>query len=182
MTRRSKDDSGPITPRSINSSLSVNTPSLSGAAPTTRSRRSVVTGRRSQISTDLITGTPVFLGPTSFSAVFMENRENLEPLPTPEQSISGSVADGANRSRDAGPYVETVGGSLIQLGATVLDQIPNKDMCKALFQTSHHPHDGFKRLAGLETSDEIWEVWREESNLSLGHKHIELSKDCFCPT
>lgn len=149
------------------------------AAPPTRPRHSAVAARRSQVGTDLVTGTP-FLGPTSFAAVFTENRENLDPLPTPDQSTTAnSVIDGYHHSYDTRGYIDVVEDSFIHLGAKVLDQIPDRETIRGLVRELMHPNDGFVRPLRLLMSHEIWDVWDDQLDLRLGRRHVELSRALF---
>jgi hypothetical protein len=102
----------------------------------------------------LFSGPSAFLGPTSFSAVFHDNRDNFEPV---SSDLPTSVeTETAVQSHDRVIDEPRIHSDLIKLGIKVLLKIPNETACNVIFSRHTNPNDGWIRLAGKRLSNSIW--------------------------
>lgn len=124
----------------------------------------------------LFEGTRAWIGPTSFSAVYQENRALLGQLPSPPEltelcnaKIWAELAQrrGASSSK------------WVQLGVEVLRQLPDTEqICDSLFSRHIGPNEGWIRLAGKMVSESMWKTFgslllgKQEENLERVSRHL----------
>ncbi|GAA85923.1 fungal specific transcription factor [Aspergillus luchuensis IFO 4308] len=101
-------------------------------------------------STPLIESSNEYLGPTSFTSVFMEHGDCFE-------LEDANKTSGIRRDPAPDPQVDT---PLVQLGARILSHIPEERNCSMLFSSHINPNDGWVRLAGHHSSDRMWNAFR----------------------
>ncbi|KAI2822908.1 transcriptional regulator family: Fungal Specific TF [Aspergillus niger] len=101
-------------------------------------------------STPLIDSPNEYLGPTSFTSVFVEHGDCFELEDTNRTSE-------IRRDSAPDPQVDT---PLVQLGARILSQIPEEHDCSTLFSSHINPNDGWIRLAGRHSLDRMWDAFR----------------------
>ena len=117
----------------------------------------------------LFEGTRAWMGPTSFNAVYQENRVQLGQLPgppSPSEMCSAKLwADYARRRGISS-------SKWVQLGIEVVRQIPGTEqICDTLFSRHVNPNDGWIRLAAKLVSESLWQTFgsllqdRREENL-----------------
>jgi hypothetical protein len=125
-------------------------------------------GPRRYPKTELFNGPRAYLGPTSFSAIFNENRDSLESLPTSRQAKS-TPSDGRVEQSTVDSSEEFIPENLMRLGLSVLAQVPSREVCSALFNVFISPNDGWPKLAGKEFADGLWDVWDNSKGPRLNH-------------
>ncbi|KEF59094.1 uncharacterized protein A1O9_03938 [Exophiala aquamarina CBS 119918] len=124
----------------------------------------------------LFEGTRAWIGPTSFNAVYQENRVLLGQLPRPPElaelcnaQIWAELAHrrGLSSSR------------WVQLGVEVLRQVPDTEqICDSLFARHVGPNEGWVRLAGKMVSQSLWKRYgslllgKQEENLEGLSRHL----------
>ncbi|GLB09920.1 hypothetical protein AtubIFM57258_005852 [Aspergillus tubingensis] len=101
-------------------------------------------------STPHIESSNEFLGPTSFTSVFVEHGDCFE-------LEDANKTSGIRRDLAPDPQVDT---PLVQLGARILSHIPEERNCSVLFSSHINPNDGWVRLAGHHSSDRMWDAFR----------------------
>ncbi|GFF46161.1 activator of stress genes 1 [Aspergillus udagawae] len=101
-----------------------------------------------------------YLGPTSFTSVFMEHgdRFELEPAVRASGSQADCVTD-PDLSSPPHPKCAT-DRQRLQLAAEVLQQIPGEQDCSSLFSRHVNPNDGWIRLAAHHSSERMWNALR----------------------
>lgn len=119
----------------------------------------------------LFEGTRSWMGPTSFNAVFQENRVRLGQLPSPpsqtELCTSKIWAELARRRGISS-------SKWVQLGIEVLRQIPDTEqICDSLFSRHVNPGDGWIRLAAKMVSESLWQTF---GSLLLGKQEENLER------
>lgn len=114
--------------------------------------------RQTSVSSSIFSGPSAFLGPTSFSAVFNDHRDNFEPVPSTNTQIlvQTPITAQPHHSATTKPVINP---DLIILGMKVLMQIPNEAVCEILFSRHINPNDGWIRLAGERLSSSIWPIF-----------------------
>ncbi|KAF2842237.1 hypothetical protein M501DRAFT_1013590 [Patellaria atrata CBS 101060] len=96
-----------------------------------------------------------FLGPTSFYAVFQENRDNLNSTDSPDTSGYSSIEHQTPHSaRSGGSDASTT--CLVALGIQALQQIPDEKTCDVLFARHVNLNDGWIRLAAVRLSQSMF--------------------------
>jgi hypothetical protein len=89
-----------------------------------------------------------FLGPTSFSAVFSDNRDNFG-------SASSNLATSTELLANQDFQMTNIDSDQIRMGIKVLTQIPNEVACEILFSRHTNPNDGSIRLAWKRLSSSL---------------------------
>jgi hypothetical protein len=143
--------------------------SVTGPIRETSSLPVLNTPARAAVEPSSIYRTPgSFLGPTSFSAVFSENRGNFEfphsasisnrdsPVELPQQAPQAQSLSSNSKSIIATTYEEEFSYDVVRLGMKVLSQIPSEEACRVLYSRHVNPNDGWVRLAGARLSASIW--------------------------
>ena len=100
----------------------------------------------------VFSGPSAFLGPTSFSAVFHDNRDNFEHTGAPPSVLIATSPHIPHAAVDEPRF----SSDLVTMGAKVLLQIPNEAACNVLFSRHINPDDGFIRLSCERLSSSIW--------------------------
>lgn len=124
----------------------------------------------------LFEGTRAWMGPTSFNAVFQENRVQLGQSPSPptqsDMCLAKLWADYARRRGISS-------SKWVQLGIEVVRQIPSTEqICDSLFSRHVNPNDGWIRLAAKMVSESLWQTFgslledRREANLERLSSHL----------
>jgi len=93
----------------------------------------------------LFSGPAAFFGPTCFSAVYQEYKDNLDEGPPPQPIL---VDQDPNMTLD-----------IVNLGAKALAQIPDELTCRTVFSRHVNPNDGWIRLAGPKLSGSIFQAF-----------------------
>ncbi|GIJ84879.1 hypothetical protein Asppvi_003730 [Aspergillus pseudoviridinutans] len=113
-----------------------------------------------QQTTPVIDSPTEYLGPTSFTSVFMEHGDRFEL----EDAVraSGSQADRVtDPDLNLPPQPKYAADrQRLQLGAEVLQQIPGERDCSNLFLRHVNPNDGWIRLAAHHSSEGMWNAFR----------------------
>lgn len=99
----------------------------------------------------LLSAPTAFLGPTSFSSVFEENKLSLEAL-----QISDPLPQQTHEFRN---------NHFLSLGVRVLSSIPDQASCNTLFLRHINPHDGWIRSAGSKLSDSLFDMFRARKSI-----------------
>ncbi|EAW23478.1 putative transcription factor [Aspergillus fischeri NRRL 181] len=113
-----------------------------------------------QQTTPMIDSPTEYLGPTSFTSVFMEHGDRFEL----KHAVRGSGSQ-ADRVTDpdlsSPPQPKSAADrQRLQLGAEVLQQIPGEQDCSSLFSRHVNPNDGWIRLAAHHSSERMWNAFR----------------------
>lgn len=124
----------------------------------------------------LFEGTRAWMGPTSFNAVFHENRIRLGQLPSPPSPTEFCVSKvWAELARRRG----ISSSKWVQLGIEVLRQIPDTEqICDSLFSRHPNPNDGWITLAAKMVSESLWQTFgslllgKQEDNLETLARHL----------
>ncbi|GFF77803.1 hypothetical protein IFM62136_09657 [Aspergillus lentulus] len=113
-----------------------------------------------QQTTPVIDSPTEYLGPTSFTSVFMEHGDRFELENT--VSALGSQADRVTDPdlRSIPQPNSDVDRQRLQLGAEILQQIPGERDCPSLFSRHVNPNDGWIRLAAHHSSERMWNAFR----------------------
>jgi hypothetical protein len=105
-----------------------------------------------------LSDSPVFFGPTSFSAVFHENEEDLGP--------NVHSGEGVLESEDALLHKSEIGNDaldahLVRLGTKVLSHLPDQQTCNFLLQRHLDTNltDGWFKPATQYISDALWSTY-----------------------
>ncbi|GKZ25096.1 hypothetical protein AbraIFM66951_001590 [Aspergillus brasiliensis] len=106
-----------------------------------------------------------YLGPTSFTSVFVENGDRFE---LEDAKWTTDIR------RDCVPY-RPVDTPVVQLGARILHQIPEERDCSTLFSKHINPNDGWIRLAGRYSSDRMWETFRSALRRRSEEDKLEIA-------
>ena len=124
----------------------------------------------------LFEGTRSWIGPTSFSAVYQENRALLGQLPSPPE-----LAEVCNAKiwAELAQRRGLSSSKWVQLGVEVLRHVPETEqICDSLFSRHSGPNDGWVRLAGKMVSESLWKTFgsllldRREGNLEELSGHL----------
>ena len=98
-----------------------------------------------------------FLGPTSFSATFLDNSDGLGPLsgPTDEDMDTRKTSVPGNAAGNAKAVLTE---SQIQLGMQVLANIPDEATCRRLHELNQYTDNGILKLSDEYLSADIWKI------------------------
>ena len=144
----------------------------------TASRRTSSTSnlpKRVRPSTDLFGGHNDYLGETSFSAIFKENRANLDALPTPSMSLALSPGD-VNLE-------DTFPEHILRMGIRILDATPDFSIGRTLLQDrmiTTNPagwtkYDSWAGLSGERVMKSVWDVWDPDTGIRIGENHDKVA-------
>jgi hypothetical protein len=115
---------------------------------------------------------PGFLGPTSYSAVFLENESNIGPvsntgLPT---KISDSLVQIQEIEGDelvAKTHLQTV-------GLKILRQLPNQETCHILIDRNKQLNDGWLKHGTKHCAQSLWSTFGKYLSKSKNTREVEL--------
>ncbi|KAF5867078.1 hypothetical protein ETB97_003998 [Aspergillus alliaceus] len=118
-----------------------------------------------------------YLGPTSFTSVFMEHRDHFDV----ENALKASSDKDAQESSQPRLHHHDLHTSsqLLQIGTQVLLDVPDERSCKILFLKHINPNDGWIRLAGHILSDMMWSSFRTTLNGRHKEQLTDLSRLIF---
>lgn len=106
-----------------------------------------------------------YLGPTSFTSVFMEHSEHFEVDHALRQSEQNDWGKSNDKELDPpGTLGLSLDRQLLHLGVQVLRNIPDEWSCNVLFSKHVNPNDGWIRMAGQALSDSMWHTYGKELN------------------
>ncbi|OJJ78068.1 hypothetical protein ASPBRDRAFT_112726 [Aspergillus brasiliensis CBS 101740] len=140
-------------------------PELTSVSLSKEGTASTVNHRVAERTTPLIDSPNEYLGPTSFTSVFVEHSDRFE-------------LEDAKRTPDVrrdcvpDPLADT---PFVQLGARLLHQIPEERDCSTLFSKHINPNDGWIRLAGHYSSDRMWETFRSALRRRSEEDKLEIA-------
>lgn len=110
--------------------------------------------------TPILGNSAEYLGPTSFTSVFMEHSEHFEV--NHALRSSNPIRKSGHKDEKApssSPIEFTLDPHLLQLGVQVLRYIPDEGSCNVLFSKHVNPNDGWIRMAGRALSDSMWHTY-----------------------
>lgn len=121
----------------------------------------------------------VFFGPTSFSAVFHENEEDLGPAPN---SGEGVVTTEDSLQHKAEIENVALDVHLVRLGTKVLSRLPDRQTCNYLLQRHLHTNknDGWFKPATQYISDTMWSIYGRHLIGSRSMTEIETVARILC--
>jgi hypothetical protein len=121
----------------------------------------------------------VFFGPTSFSAVFHENEEDLGPN---LRSGEGLVATEDSLQHKAEVENVALDTHLVRLGTKVLSRLPDQQTCNVLLQRHLHTNnnDGWFKPATQYISDTLWFTYGRHLMGSRSMTEIETVARILC--
>ena len=121
----------------------------------------------------------VFFGPTSSSAVFHENADDLGPAP---HSGEGVVATEDSLQHKAEIQNVALDTHLVRLGAKVLSRLPDQQTCNHLLQRHLHTNnnDGWFKPATQHISDTMWSTYGRHLIGSRSITEIETVARILC--
>ena len=149
------------------------------------SRDAIAAGRRTSSTSDLpkrirppaclFGGHNDYLGETSFSAIFKENRANLDALPC--TSMSTALSSGDVNLDDTFPE------HILRMGIKILDTTPNSAVGQILLQdrmVTTNPagwtkYDAWAGLSGERVMKSLWDVWDPDTGIRIGKNHDKVA-------
>jgi hypothetical protein len=126
----------------------------------------------------ILTNSSVFFGPTSFSAVFHENQENLGPV---QNGDVVSATDSALEQK-TGVENDALDAHLVGLGRKVLSRLPDQQTCNLLLERHVHQNDndGWFKPATQYCSDTLWSTYGTYLIGSKSTTEIETVSRILC--
>jgi hypothetical protein len=112
-----------------------------------------------------------YLGHTSFSAVFVENRSDLEsPIVDPfphQKGLAPLTPDDSFDTRNQ----EIIDSEVIQESVRLLKALPDYNVVDRLFSKEYNPNDGWAKLAGPAIVESLY-AWLRSRN--CGYQNYQL--------
>ena len=144
-----------------------------------RCRQSFDLPRRSISKASSLFNCPAeFLGPTSFSAIFTENRSKFDPDSVPDHTASASSTPHL-LSSDHRNGQESLSEEILQLGVRVLSQIPDEAICDNLFECNTTPLMWSIRPAAERISMLLFETFGKQLR-KKDHDGLECLSRLIC--
>lgn len=126
----------------------------------------------------ILTHSGGFLGPTSFSAVFLENQQNLEhALPSGTGLPGDQVLDQLQSQTRVDVSLDA---RMTQLGIKVLARLPDRETCLALLERQRVTDYVWMTLATKYCIESLWSTYRTELSKSSGVPGLELLAHILC--
>jgi hypothetical protein len=136
------------------------------------------TGAKVAVRTGL-NDSSVFFGPTSFSAVFHENEEDLGPAPNSREGVM-TTEDSLQYKAEIENVALDV--HLVRLGMKVLSRLPDQQTCNHLLQRHLCTNniDGWFKPATQYISDTMWSIYGRHLIGSRSTTEIETVARILC--
>ncbi|OJJ98281.1 hypothetical protein ASPACDRAFT_1871775 [Aspergillus aculeatus ATCC 16872] len=117
-----------------------------------------------QSTTPILESSAEYLGPASFTSVFVEHRERFEvdhTLASPAAAGGGSGHTVPNPPSPIQPAtIPIITPRLLQLGVQILRNVPDEETCNQLFVRCEVSMDSCFRLANWQASKLTWDAYR----------------------
>ncbi|KAI2971488.1 transcriptional regulator family: Fungal Specific TF [Aspergillus niger] len=125
-----------------------------------------------QSTTPILESSAEYLGPTSFSSVFVEHRDRFEVDQTLKTPTGGGI-DGVGAQSPTQRGNPTITPRMLQLGIQILQNLPDERTCNLLFVHPMALMDACFRLAYRIASDKMWDEYRDVLRLR-NSEHLQF--------
>ncbi|RAL07260.1 uncharacterized protein BO97DRAFT_263008 [Aspergillus homomorphus CBS 101889] len=128
-----------------------------------------------QSTTPIIESSAEYLGPTSFTSVFVEHRERFEV----DHALVGSDTSATGYTGRQSPTPQgtnPVTPRLLQLGVQILQNIPDEETCNMIFVNRKVFMDWCFRLANWQASKLTWDEYRPVLNARTNENLHSLAR------
>jgi hypothetical protein len=112
-----------------------------------------------------------FLGPTSYSAVFLENESNIGPVSNTE--LPAKILDNPVNIQEIEGCGSVAMTHLQLVGAKVLKQIPNQETSHALIERNRQLNDGWLKHGTKHCAQSLWSTFGKYLSKSKNTRELE---------
>ncbi|PYH41252.1 uncharacterized protein BP01DRAFT_306267 [Aspergillus saccharolyticus JOP 1030-1] len=125
-------------------------------------------------TTPIIESSAEYLGPASFTSVFVEHRERFEVDNTLTSSGAGATGY-LDRQSPVQQETNSITPNLLQLGVQILRNIPDEEACNLLLVKREFSMDACFRLANWQGSKLTWDEYRPVLNARTNENMLQLA-------